>query len=257
MRGEYTNYELNISQYEEDVISGKYFNLFPNFSTNIRLSDVSSLSLSYAARISRVPYQRLNPVLYYQDPFTSIQGNPNSIPEKIHSFEIGSKLNKTSLKLGYNYIVDPFGGGALRGKDNKSYVLIRLNFDRTNEIYTSISRTFETKWLTSTNNLNIRYRNIIDNVFDFHHLPPKPNLYFYSNNRINVGDLFNTELLFYYLGNNKEGIYNRYSSWNLGLAVDKTFLDGALTCRLLANDLFRSIRAAGDYDIGETAIFLS
>ena len=255
LRGEYTDYTLSLSQIQGQKISDQYFNFFPQLSLNKTLSDRHSFHFSYTARITRVPYQRLNPVLYYQDPYTSIQGNPESIPEKIHAFEINASLNKTKAKLGYSYTLDPFGGGAMRGEDEKSYVLIRLNFDKKHTFFTSVSRTFETDWLTSTNTINLRYTNIIDHQYGFHQLDPKPNLYIYSNNRIPVKDWFNVELLCYYMGNNHQGLYQRKSYWNITFSLDKSFMNNSLKCRLIANDIFHSVRAAGDYNVGETAIY--
>jgi len=255
LRSEYTNYQLNLFQAQAQSITDQYLNLFPKISLYKQFSDQYTLNISYAASITRVPYQRLNPVLYYQDPYTSIQGNPASVPEKTHAIDVASNFQKTTFKVGYNYTIDPFGGGAIQGKDSKSYILTRLNFDRQHEWYTSVSRTFETKWLTSTNTFSLRYTDIIDTQFDFHEVGAKPNLYVYSNNRISIGKLGHLELLFWYKGTDYEGIYRRHSSWSTSLIVEKSFFDNALTCRFLANDLFHSVRAAGTYSIGETDIY--
>jgi len=229
--------------------------LFPNFSIGKKLSDNSNINFSYGSRIWRVPYQRLNPTIIYQDPYTSIQGNPESISMKLHTFELNTKLKKTALKLSYNYILDPFGGGAIRGEDSKSYVLIRFNFDRRYAYLASASRTFENSWLSSTNTTSLQYTNIIDNEYDFEQFGARPQIYIHSNNRIRIGDLFNMELLFYLLGEEHQGVYIRSSSKSLNLSFDKKFLNDALTCRLTFNDLFHSVRAAGDYSIGETDIY--
>ena len=255
LRSEYTDYQLNLSQVQDQSIANQYLNLFPKISLYKQFSDQYTLNISYAASITRVPYQRLNPVLYYQDPYTSIQGNPASVPEKTHALDIASNFKKTTFKVGYNYTIDPFGGGAIRGKDPKSYILIRLNFDRQHEWYTSVSRTFETSWLTSANTFSLRYTNIIDTEFDFYDVGAKPTMYVYSNNRIPIGKLGHMELLFWYKGNDYEGLYHRHSSWSSSLTLEKSFFDNALTCRFIANDLFHSVRAAGTYSIGETDIY--
>lgn len=255
IRSEYTSYELELSQEEGLNISDRYANVFPQFSLTKTFSNNRSINLSYTSRIRRVPYQRLNPVPLYQDPYTSIQGNPASIPEKTQAIEFNAKLNKTNFRLGYSHTVDPFGGGAIRGDDDKSYILMRLNFNETHRFFTSVSRTFETPWISSTNTVSLRFTDIIDNVFSFADVGSKPNLYLYSINRIPFKNWFNTELSFYYIGDNDEGLYKRKNSWSMNLALDKSFLDKALKCQLIVNDIFHSVRAAGDYSIGETDIF--
>ena len=255
LRSEFTDYQLQLLQGTRQTIADQYLNWFPKLSFRKQLSKQHAINFSYAASITRVPYQRLNPVLHYQDPYTSIQGNPASVPEKTHAFEIASTIHKISLKAGYNYTIDPFGGGAVRGNDNKSYILKRLNFDKRQEWYASASTVFENDWLTSTNTLNFRYRNLIDNEFNFYDVGAKVNAYLYSNNRVSFGALGTIELLFWYRGDNYEGLYHRYSLWNCSLTVEKTFFDNALTCRIIANDLFHTVRAAGDYRIGETDIY--
>jgi len=257
IRSEYTNYKLKLSQNEGLNISDRYVNVFPQLSLTKNFSDNQSINLSYTSRIRRVPYGRLNPIPFYQDPYTSIQGNPESIPEKTQSIELNTKLNKTNIRFGYSYTTDPFGGGAVRGTDDKSYILIRLNFDETHRFFTSISRNFETKWLSSTNTASLRYTNIIDRVYSFEDVGSKPNLYLYSINRMPVKDWFNLEMSFYYLGDNDEGLYQRKNSWNMNLAIDKSFIDNALKCQLIVNDIFHTTRAAGDYSIGETDIYFA
>ncbi|MEL6925130.1 MAG: outer membrane beta-barrel family protein, partial [Bacteroidota bacterium] len=255
LRSEYTIYELQLSQIEERKIADAYLNFFPRLSANLKLSEQQSINFAYTAGINRVPYQRLNPVLLYQDPYTSIQGNPESIPEKRHAFEVSTQFKSTSIKLGYNYVTYPFGGGALRGQDDKSYVLIRLNFDESHEYFSSITQRFDLNWLSSANTLNLRYTDIIDRQFGFEHYQPRLNLYFYSNNRITIGSFMNFEVLFWYLGDNNEGLYKRKSSWSMSLTAEKSFFNSALKCRFIANDIFHSVRAAGDYRVGETDIY--
>jgi len=255
LRSEYTMYDLNSLQLDDKNINDTYLNLFPNFSIGKKLSDNYNVNFSYSSRIWRVPYQRLNPTIIYQDPYTSIQGNPESISMKLHTLELNTKLKKTALKLSYNYILDPFGGGAIRGEDPKSYVLIRFNFHKRYAYLASASRTFENSWLSSTNTASLQYTNIIDNEHNFEQVGARPQIYIHSNNRIRVGDLFNMEMLFYLIGKEYQGVYIRSNSKSLNLSFDKKFLNDALTCRLIFNDLFHSVRAAGDYSIGETDIY--
>ncbi|MEM9260977.1 MAG: outer membrane beta-barrel protein, partial [Bacteroidota bacterium] len=52
-----------------------------------------------------------------------------------------------------------------------------------------------------------------------------------------------------------EGTFTRYDNANLTLTVEKSFFAKALQVRLMANDLFNTVRASGDYRLGETDIY--
>jgi len=58
--------------------------LFPSFSVSKKLG-VLAATVSYSYRIDRPRYSSLNPFVYYLDPFTYEQGNPNIRPELTHS----------------------------------------------------------------------------------------------------------------------------------------------------------------------------
>lgn len=256
VRGEFTNYDLDISSLDEDeLIEDDYFNFFPNFSANTKLSENNTLNFAYSSRINRPAYQALNPVLIYQDPFTSIQGNPELIPEITHAFELSSTTKKTTYKIGYNYTLDPIDAAALRGEAPNSYVLKRINLDKRHVFFTSISRTFSNKWFSSNNTISLSYTDIIDNQFDFESIDSKPNIYFYSNNRFNITDTFNAEILFWYLGDKDYGIYQDKERYNLTASIDKSFLNNSLKCTFTANDIFHSIIASGRYNVGQTEIY--
>lgn len=256
LRSEWTDYNLDISS-QVDLITDRYINFFPNFSTNINFSENNHLNFSYTSKINRPHYHNLNPILYYQDPYTSIQGNPNLIPEKTHAFEVGTRFNKTTFKVGYNYTMDPRGGRAIRGEDDKSYVLIVLNFDKRHDFFSSVSRTFNKDWWTSINTFSLRQTNIIEKDLGIDRADPKPFVYLYSNNIFRVSNLFNVEVLFWYLGKRYTGITLRQQRSNLMVTVEKSFFNNALKCRFIANDIFNNTAAVGDYNLGETDIYFN
>ncbi|MFK7937617.1 MAG: TonB-dependent receptor, partial [Saprospiraceae bacterium] len=109
LRAELTDYDLRLGQLDNESISDRYLNLFPNLSLNWQPVETYTFNFAYTARIRRAAYQALNPTLIYQDPYTSIQGNPNLQPARTHAFEISNKYQQTTLKLGYNHIINPFG----------------------------------------------------------------------------------------------------------------------------------------------------
>ena len=254
LRSEWTKYDLYVSD-QIGLIEDKYLNLFPSFSIGKRLVNGNQLNFAYTSSINRPSYQNLSPVLIYQDPYTSIQGNPNLIPEKNHAFELSAQLNKTNFSVGYNHSIDPLGARAIRGNTLKSYILLPVNYQQRQQFFTAVSRTIDTKWWTSRNTLNLRYTDIKESVLDAKRVTPRPNLYFYTNNTFNVADLFKIDLIFWYLGDQYTGITHRQQRHNLSITLEKSFFDNALKCRLMANDLLKGTAAEGNYEVGETAIY--
>lgn len=256
LRTENTDYLLAINSVgNAQKFEKNYWNFFPSASFTIKVSDEINLNTSYSSRISRVPFRNLNPNLIYQDPFTSVQGNPDLIPEKVHSFEINTKYKTYSFKMGYDYTLDPIDGAALRGKDPKSYILKRMNLKNSNNYFATFSKSFSNNWLSSTNNVSVNYTEQKDDFFNYQIIAPRPQIYLYSNNTFKIPNLINIELLAWYYGEKYSGLRYERSRYNITIAMEKSFLNKSVKTRLLANDIFGGIVLSGNYNVGETEIY--
>ncbi|MEM6770386.1 MAG: TonB-dependent receptor, partial [Bacteroidota bacterium] len=255
LRAEWTDYDLSLAEADPTPLRDAYLNLFPTASLNWQMADDRSLSFNYTARIRRPPFQSLNPNLIYQDPYTSIQGNPELVPEKIHAVEVVGKAGATVVKLGYAFTFDPLSGGAIRGDDPRSYILKRLNFSEQFEWYAAASRRFELGPWTSNNTLSFSYAKASSFEFSFASVDPRIQPYFFTDNRFRIKDWFTFELTFWYNGVLREGTFTRYDSANLTLGVERSILEDKLKARFIVADLFNTVRASGDYRLGETDIY--
>lgn len=255
VRSEYTTYDLKLSQIEHQKIADAYVDFFPNLSLNKRFSDNYNVNFSYSARISRPPYQILNPILIYQDPYTSVQGNPAIQAQRVHAFEVNSKLKQTTFKIGYSHYINPFGQTAIRGEDPKSYILKRINYEKLHILSTSLSRSFTYKGWTSTNTISLRYSNLMESGLGFERVTPRPNPYFYTNNRFNLSNSLKAEVTLTYYGDYYTGLHHRNSMYNIMLALEKSYFEQALTFRLIANDILHGFIASGTYNVGETDVY--
>ncbi len=254
LRTELTRYDLATSS-TAPLIENEYFNLFPNASVGITLNETKSLFVSYASRIARPRYESLNPSIIYQDAFTSIQGNPNIVPEKIHAFEIGANLDKIHLKAGYNYTIDPIIGGAVQGENPKNYILQRLNAKRGHDYFASAVLPINTNWWTSTNTITISYNKLIDTeAADFGFKKTRPQAYVYTNNKFTVFKEVKLQVLAWYLSNRYDGIYFRKNQAEVTLGIEKSFWNRSLKLQLVANDIFHTNKPDGNYRLGDTNI---
>lgn len=255
VRAEKTNYNLFTDAKKVQEFEKSYGNFFPNALLNFDFSEDWKGHFSYAARITRPRYQALNPYVIYQDPFTTIEGNPNLLPEKTHAFEIGTMYKKFDFKIGYTYKIDPISAAALRGDTPNSYVLRALNLEKGHTFFTSLSRSFNVKWWNSVNTASITWQKSVDNFYGFVFSPVKPQFYLYSNNTFTIPKIFKLQLLAWYLSNRSYGLGTENSRSTVTLGIERNFFKEALKLNFLANDIFHKFMVSGDYNVGETQIY--
>ncbi len=253
LRSEYTDYSVDLGGPQN--LENRFTNFFPYVSLNFSRPSGRNINISYTTSLRRPAYNSLNPVLYYQDAYTSIQGNPDLIPQKSHTIEVVSSFYEVSTKLGYSYTFDPLGARAVRGTGNFDYVLKPVNYTSRSQVYLSLSKSHTWKWLTSNTSLYFTYQDIKESVLDAVRVTPRPYGYIHTNNIINLWDYCNLELLYWYSGDLYEGITHREDWSSFSLTLEKTFMDKAWTCRVIFNDMFMNARPSGYYTVGGTDIF--
>lgn len=254
VRGEWTQYRLNTSAGKGQLINSSYLNIFPNLLVSKIISDQFKIRASYVSKISRPRYQALNPFVIYQDPFTTIEGNPNLKPEKIHAFELGANFRQFDFRTGFNFTLDPLSAAALRGVKPNSYVLKGINLEKDYTWLVSVSHAFNVSWWNTTNTATITYKSI-DHQYDFVFVNPRPQVYVYTSNTFNVHNLFKIQVLAWYLGDRYYGLYHNESRAMVTLGVEKVFLKNTLTVRFTANDIFHQTNSSGTYNVGQTNIY--
>lgn len=255
VRGEWTSYDLYTNANGIQNFEKSYGNLFPNLLLNMDFSEDFKGHFSYVSRITRPRYQALNPYVVYQDPFTTIEGNPNLVPEKTHAFEIGAMYKKFDFKMGYTYKIDPISGAALRGDTPNSYVLKAINLEKGHVFFSSLSRSFNVKWWNSTNTISINLSKSVDHNYSYVFSAVTPQFYFYSNNTFAIPKLFKLQLLAWYLGDRGYGLGTENSRSTVTLGIEKNFFKDALRINFTANDIFHKFMVSGDYNVGQTQIY--
>ena len=254
-RVERTSYDLYTNANGVQEFGKNYQNFFPNLLLNFNLSEDWKGHFSYVSRITRPRYQALNPYVIYQDPFTTIEGNPNLLPEKVHAFEIGAMYKKFDFKMGYTYKIDPISGAALQGDTPNSYILRSLNIEKEHTFFTSLSRSFNVKWWSSTNTVSMNLSKSVDNFYEYALGPVKPQIYLYSNNTFTIPDLFKIQLLAWYLGDKSYGLRSENPRSTVTLGIERNFFKEALRLNFTANDIFHKFMVSGDYEVGKTQIY--
>ena len=110
LRGEHTH-SMGESPTTGQRVERNYFQLFPTLFVNYQFSARHQVSFSAGRRISRPPYQSLNPFINYTDAYTALQGNPYLAPSLARSFELnylraGFQVLSLSYLLETNVVSD-------------------------------------------------------------------------------------------------------------------------------------------------------
>jgi len=86
---------------DERTISGQldYFRVYPSVFITQEFGNRNQLQVSYTRRVSRPRGWQVNPFIDVSDNLNHRQGNPNLLPEDIHSFELGYTKTWKSVLL--------------------------------------------------------------------------------------------------------------------------------------------------------------
>lgn len=255
-RAEWTNYSLRSTAGKGQNFKNDYLYLFPNLQMELPVGRQNKLRASYAARVTRPRYQALNPFVIYQDPFTTIEGNPNLLPEKAQVFDLSANLNRTEIKLAYTYTTNLLSAAALRGNTPESYVLKSINISSDQSFLLSVTRPFSIgNWWQSINTASITYAKSFDNNYEFGLGKTRPQLYFYSSNTFNIIYGIKLQLLAWYLGDRYNSLGHQKNRSNLTAGIEKSLFKNEIKIGLTANDIFNSTASVGDYNVGKTQIY--
>ncbi|WP_353181569.1 TonB-dependent receptor [Parapedobacter lycopersici] len=112
---EYISFDPELSP-EDRVAVGKldYFRVYPSVFLTQEFGDRHQVQLNYTRRVSRPRGWQVNPFIDVSDPINKRQGNPNLLPEDIHSFELsyakfwdGVTLNSSVYYRRVNDVINP------------------------------------------------------------------------------------------------------------------------------------------------------
>jgi outer membrane receptor protein involved in Fe transport len=97
LRTEYTDIDIRqITSGTEDKNS--YVNFIPSLFATYKVNDTANMRFSYARRIRRPGANDLNPYQVYRDEFNVSAGNPQLMPTKTDSFEVGYETKVAGLE---------------------------------------------------------------------------------------------------------------------------------------------------------------
>jgi hypothetical protein len=157
LRAEYDKSDYKING--EKMFDKDDFNVFPSLSFNYQANPDLSLSLDMAAKITRVPFDDLDPTLNYITSVTWQQGNPNILPHKEYYVEAGAQIRRNwTVSASYTYHENLMGYAFVINDDYPGMLFhTPINIDKASSLKLNTGYTNSWGWYMMKANATFEY----------------------------------------------------------------------------------------------------
>ena len=112
LRAEQVDIKSHLVEPKDSLTNTNYFKFYPSFLLSYEIDQTQNAKISYSKRVNRPEADQLNPYPEYTDPRNAEAGNPDLLPEQIHSLELSYQkigdLFTVTPSLFYRYKYDAF-----------------------------------------------------------------------------------------------------------------------------------------------------
>jgi len=246
LRREYTNTNLSAIG-QPNIVDRHYQSLFPSIFLNHKISETSSLNLSYSRRITRPGLMQMASFLVFSDPTTLLGGNASIQP----SFTSALKLDYgyKSFRFGISYSIENDAIGEVPSVDPKTNRQFNTWQNLTNIKTINANIYFPlhpTAWWDLSGNVFV---NSLINNFTLESKDFKiqnVNYGFNINNSINLPKDYSLEVSGNYSSNGYWGVTKWTPTGSINIGVQKNLGNSWGSLRFTANDLFMSTNWYGE-----------
>ena len=241
LRGEYSDIVGN-SVTLNQVNKQNYFNLFPSLFVQQKVSDKYQIVYTANRRITRPNYRLLNPFVYYIDPLTSEQGNPNLKPQYSNNFEMNHVVNGAyQFTLGYSLTEDTFMQVFVQDQEARTTTTYTDNFDETRAAnFRAIVPVEIRKWWTTSNMLQVTYNQFQTQIGEDYLDVDQVSYMVRTQQNFTLPKGFKMEVMAMYLG---PQIWGQGSIGGFGwvdAGITKSIMKDKLSLAVNGTDLFRT-----------------
>ncbi|WP_413511754.1 TonB-dependent receptor domain-containing protein [Myroides odoratus] len=236
LRGEYTHIKGDTLGHKK-LVKQDYFSLFPTVQITYTPNENYALMASYAKRIDRPEFDKLNPAVRYLNSTTRTMGNPNLQPEFSTNIEVSQQfLGFIDLTLGYSRIKDPMLYSYFNEGINKSY-------------FTSINGKSRSEWQASLAmpipgfNWWENYHGVYfyNTKFDNNRIKKNKNsIGVFTYNNFKLPQDFSLELTAWYQNGGIDSNFKYRSLGEVSLGISRKFFEDKFTATFAVSDVFKT-----------------
>jgi len=249
LRAEYADIKGN-SVTSNQVNTQNYLDLFPSFYLQHKVSDKYAINYNVNRRITRPYYRLLNPFVFYIDPLTTEEGNPDLKPQYANNFEMSHVIKGTyQFTLSYSRTTDAFGQVMIQDEETRKSTIRMENYDKEENFSLRMMLPVDiTKWWNASNMVHLynnRYQSLIGtellDVSQFSYM-------LRSQHNLTLPKGFKVEMVGMYLSPFIDGQIKIESLAWMDAGVTKSFMDDKLSLTVNGTDLFRTQKFKGTID---------
>ncbi|AMM52284.1 TonB-dependent receptor [Rufibacter sp. DG15C] len=237
----------------QETTPREYLDLFPSVFLQQKVNDNYQITYNYSRRIQRPNYDRLNPFVFYLDPLTWAQGNPQLRPQYSNSVQVSQTWKNTYiLTLGYSKTTDFIAEIPIQRNESNTTVFGPRNVDDHDSYFGTVIAPMKVsnKW-DMNNTLTTGYQKFSIVLEEAR----QENKQFYymvnSNHNIQLPYKTRLELNAGYQGPNAYGLYKIDQTWWIDAGVKRSFFEDKLEASLSVTDIFKTRRVIGSANLGE------
>ncbi|MCX2741205.1 outer membrane beta-barrel family protein [Pontibacter anaerobius] len=241
LRAEQTDSRGN-SLTKNEKTDRNYLDLFPSVFLQQKVSDNYQIGYKYSRRINRPNYQALNPFIFYLDPYTWAQGNPQLKPQYTNSFEMTHTLKQTyNLILGYSLTHDFIAEVPFQNPEDNTTVFQQQNVrDMKNARATLVAPIKISNSWDISNNVVVMYQEFTNAVNGELVINDQVTAIAQTTNNILLPHDIRLELGGSYQSPAVYGLYRVGEQWWVDAGLKRSFLDDKLTLSMNVTDIFKS-----------------
>ncbi|MCU0339791.1 MAG: TonB-dependent receptor family protein [Spirosomaceae bacterium] len=247
LRAEHTHSRGN-SVTLNNIVERDYINLFPSAFLSRQLDSSHTLNVSYSRRIDRPNYRDLNPFVFFLDPFTFQEGNPNLRPQITNSIQVTHVFKGfLSTSLGYSRINDVIANQIPKqiASENKTFITTE-NLDHQDSYNLTVSLPLPIqKWWMMQSNISAFYNRFRSFYYGADLDVSQFGASVFVNNNFTLPKGYTAELSGFWNSPTQYNLLQARAQGQISMGVAKSFWNRKGSLRLTVNDIFFLNRFAG------------
>ncbi|HLT07435.1 MAG TPA: TonB-dependent receptor [Cyclobacteriaceae bacterium] len=247
LRAEYADITGN-SVTSQQVNTQDYLDLFPSVYLQHKVSDKYSINYNVNRRITRPYYRLLNPFVFYIDPLTTEEGNPNLKPQYSNNFEMSHVIKGTyQFTLGYSRTTNIFNQVMEQDEETRKSVIRMENYDKGENFSLRMMIPVElAKWWNTSNMVQL-YNNKFKSMLGTEMFDVSQFSYMLrTQHNITLPKGFKMEMVGMYLSPFVEGQFKLNGFGWVDAGLTKSFKGDKFSLTINGTDLFRTQRIKGN-----------